>query len=391
MIGAFLRAEIDSGRCGAKLLALLARDGRDAEVLRRPDLSDSEASAYRRRLLDEHRAYERREGLFDGFPRRIDWLRAALEPAEVLDMLYIDWEWWLELPAARAARETPPGGSGPESCAGMSVDGQEPVAAALRTSGQPELIAVTVPEWEPHVLVEGHYRLTAYALFPEYLPPELEIVLGVSTRPAAGGRSELCQQRAADDGGLGARVRERGDVGRRAHAAGGEHARGPRRRPRGRARGRGRRACRRGRSRCRGRARRRRARQRSTASSSDEPGAFGPAGRAHLAVADVERDREPIAERRDPRRRDRRPPRCRRRRDRRPPRAARAASSSERIPPEAWSAAGAAASATSRTSSGRTRPERAPSRSTRCTRAAPASAKRRASATGSPARSTTAS
>jgi hypothetical protein len=45
---------------------------------------------------------------------------------------------------------------------------------------QPELIAASTPELEPLVLIEGHARLTAYALFPELLPPELEILLGVS-------------------------------------------------------------------------------------------------------------------------------------------------------------------------------------------------------------------
>jgi hypothetical protein len=46
----------------------------------------------------------------------------------------------------------------------------------------PELIAVTTPARTPLVLVEGHTRLTAYALFPEYLPEELEILLGISAQ-----------------------------------------------------------------------------------------------------------------------------------------------------------------------------------------------------------------
>jgi hypothetical protein len=42
------------------------------------------------------------------------------------------------------------------------------------------LIAVTTPTHEKLVLVEGHVRLTAYALFPERVPDELEILLGIS-------------------------------------------------------------------------------------------------------------------------------------------------------------------------------------------------------------------
>jgi hypothetical protein len=48
------------------------------------------------------------------------------------------------------------------------------------TTPPPELIAVTTQARTPLVLVEGHARLTAYALFPHYLPAKLEILLGVS-------------------------------------------------------------------------------------------------------------------------------------------------------------------------------------------------------------------
>jgi hypothetical protein len=30
------------------------------------------------------------------------------------------------------------------------------------------------------VVVEGHFRLTAYALFPDLLPPELVVFLGIA-------------------------------------------------------------------------------------------------------------------------------------------------------------------------------------------------------------------
>jgi hypothetical protein len=89
MIATFLRGELGSGRFGETLRALLGRDGRDSAVLRSPDVADAAANAYRRRLLDEHRGYERREGLFGGLPREIDWFRAALSRDEVLDILFI--------------------------------------------------------------------------------------------------------------------------------------------------------------------------------------------------------------------------------------------------------------------------------------------------------------
>ena len=97
VIAVFLRGELDSSRYGDALGRMLARDGRDESLLRRPDTSLAADNEYRRRLLDEHRAYERREGLFLGFPRDLDWFRAALDRDEVLDILYIDWDWWLRI------------------------------------------------------------------------------------------------------------------------------------------------------------------------------------------------------------------------------------------------------------------------------------------------------
>lgn len=180
MIAVFLRAELDSGRYGEKLRGFLSRDGRDLDVLRRPDLDDPAANDYRRGLLDEYRAYERREGLFGGFPRQVEWFRAVLSRDEVLDILFINWDWWLTISdgtrrprdAARRIRDGfVPG----------STEEHEPLAAALRDKPPPpELIVATTPAHSPLVVVEGHFRLTAYALFPDYVPDELEILLGVS-------------------------------------------------------------------------------------------------------------------------------------------------------------------------------------------------------------------
>src|SRR5690349_2768930 len=88
MITVFLRADLESGRFGPRLRAALARDGVEL---------DSTDPAQRRRLLDEVRAYESRDGLFLGFPREVDWFRVALTRGEVLDILFIDWSWWLDL------------------------------------------------------------------------------------------------------------------------------------------------------------------------------------------------------------------------------------------------------------------------------------------------------
>jgi len=58
-------------------------------------------------------------------------------------------------------------------------DGDGRIARAAARN--PPLIAVHAPG-SYLVLLEGHVRVTAYALFPEHLPSQLELFLGESPR-----------------------------------------------------------------------------------------------------------------------------------------------------------------------------------------------------------------
>jgi hypothetical protein len=180
VIGCFLRGELTSERYGAKLRGMLERDGVAADVLDRPDLSDSEQNAFRRRLLDEHRGFERREGLFNGFPDRVDWYRAALPPDEVLAIRYINWDWWLTISDGSRSAVVTAERIRRGEIEGVTLEEHTEIARALAARPAPELIAVTKPDHAQLVLVEGHVRLTVYAFFPELLLPELELYLGVA-------------------------------------------------------------------------------------------------------------------------------------------------------------------------------------------------------------------
>jgi hypothetical protein len=174
VIATFLRAELDSGRYSPVLRTLLERDGVGADVLARPDLADPAANRYRSSLLDEYRGFERRIGLFGGFPDSVDWHRAALAPPEVLEILYIDWDWWLEITDGTRRPTDAANKIRRGEVAGSTVDEH----LMLLDRPQPELIVVTTPDRQNLVVLEGHYRLTAYAMFPKRVPDELELYLG---------------------------------------------------------------------------------------------------------------------------------------------------------------------------------------------------------------------
>jgi hypothetical protein len=159
----------------------LREAGEDEHVLVEPDIGDPREDSLREALLEAYRSWLSREGLFAGFPERVDWSYAALGPAEVLSILYINWDWWLRISggtrlpldaAARIRRDEIPG---------ATAEPNEPIAAGLRSADPPPpLIVVAPPDHSRLVLLEGHVRLTAYALYPQYLPEELEVFLGTS-------------------------------------------------------------------------------------------------------------------------------------------------------------------------------------------------------------------
>jgi len=176
VVAAFLRAELESPRWGARLQAFLDEDARDAAVLQDPG-----ADAYRAELLDRHRGWLRRQGLFAGLPTELEWSLAALAPDEVLAIRYINWDWWLTASGGSRRPEDAAGRIRRGEIPGVTVAEHEPIAAQLAAPDAPELIAVGPPDFGSLVLLEGHARLTAAALFPDRLPPELDLFVGASS------------------------------------------------------------------------------------------------------------------------------------------------------------------------------------------------------------------
>jgi hypothetical protein len=119
--------------------------------------------------------------VFGDFPASLEWRRVLLSREEVLAILYIDWDWWLTVSGGtrlplEAARRMRAG-----EIPGSSAEEHEPIAARLTSPDPPpELIVVAAGDGQRLVVIEGHVRLTAYALFPERLPDELEVLLGVA-------------------------------------------------------------------------------------------------------------------------------------------------------------------------------------------------------------------
>lgn len=186
MIACFLQGELPSHRFGPGLRAALNEAGLSARLVTDADLSNEDENRARRELLAVTRGYGQGRDVFDEtFPASasVRWIRAELEPAEVARVRYIDYSYWNELsggsrlPADAATRIR-------EGVRVFDVSNQRFLDAAdAVTRGErfgPLILAGQ--QLDDLVCLEGHLRLTAYALAG--FPVAVECLIG--TAPTMG-------------------------------------------------------------------------------------------------------------------------------------------------------------------------------------------------------------
>jgi hypothetical protein len=180
MIACFLAAELTSERFGPAIRSALAANGHSESMLTHPDLSNADQNAARRALLAETRGYGENRELFDEtFPTKVTWTRAVLTPAELAAVRYMDYSYWIELSGgtrlpADAAKRIKAG----HRAYGIPNDGAIAAGQAAQAAVRfPPLILVGVTH-DNLVCLEGHLRLTAYALAG--FPSAVECLLGTS-------------------------------------------------------------------------------------------------------------------------------------------------------------------------------------------------------------------
>jgi hypothetical protein len=183
MIALFLETELASIRHGPRLRGLLNAHALPQRIVVAPDLTNPTESARRRQLLDAHRGYDARVGLFAGFPGDVCWEWVVLTPNDLRCVKYIDYDYWVELSGgSRLPANVPAQIRAGTAPFGVSSDWAirfgEIFAAGARF---PPLILVTNGAGNDLVVLEGNARLTAYAMRPDALPSELEVLLGTSS------------------------------------------------------------------------------------------------------------------------------------------------------------------------------------------------------------------
>lgn len=185
MIAEFLRQEYAAReRYGARIDACLREEGVDAAIVTEPDVDDSDANAARRRVFARYRGYGTDEPSYlTGFPNRgVEWAWCRLTPDELLRARYIRYSYWTALSAGTRS----PVEAAHRIRAGIEVYGVSnaaflTLADRLRAGMRvPPLILVTALDADALVVLEGHARITAWALAPETIPDPIEVLIGTS-------------------------------------------------------------------------------------------------------------------------------------------------------------------------------------------------------------------
>lgn len=176
----FLKSEIDSSRFGEEISKGLAKLDKTTDLILNADLSDENQNLLRKQVFDNYREYSTRQGLFEGFPADVNWKSECWEMDKLLESLYIDYDYWNEL----------------------SNDTRKPVVAAQNILAGKEVFGVSnqpflnfanhtqevsfeniilVKENQDSaktVILEGHSRVTIYALNPKIRPKQIQVLVG---------------------------------------------------------------------------------------------------------------------------------------------------------------------------------------------------------------------
>src|SRR5215813_15258501 len=181
MVAVFLAAEVASERYGPQIMEFLTRLGQPFSVVERPDTSDEAANTVRRQVLAGYRDYPDGD-VFTGMPADVRWHYAALTPAELAAVRYIDYEYWTEFSggtrlAADGARRL-----GPWQHQPLWTIHRQIADNLLAGRLPPPIILISEPGLANLVVIEGHKRVTVMLACRQLLPAEIEVLLGVTAR-----------------------------------------------------------------------------------------------------------------------------------------------------------------------------------------------------------------
>ncbi len=183
MILEFLKAESTSERFFQQIKNAMEELGFEESIVFSANLQNEIENIKRKKLLGEFRGYGVGRELFENFPTKFtEWSLCSFSSSDLDKIRYIDYSYWNELSAGTrkplTAAEVIRSGV---RIYDLSNDGFLHTAEYIKNGGTfPKLFFLT-SDYENFVIVEGHFRMTAYALVPECFN-DVEVIVGKCDR-----------------------------------------------------------------------------------------------------------------------------------------------------------------------------------------------------------------
>lgn len=181
MIAVFLKGEFSSERFGAAIHKQLAVMNQPDSIVAKSDITDNSQNKARRQILSATRGYEQDRVLFVGFPHDVAWQEVEITKDELAHVQYINYSYWNELTnGSRLPSDAAANIRAGKVVFGVSNENFIKAAEAVRAGHQfPTLILVGTDKGSL-VALEGHLRLTAYALAWDEVPDAMKVIIGTS-------------------------------------------------------------------------------------------------------------------------------------------------------------------------------------------------------------------
>lgn len=169
MILEFLKAEYYSERFSECVKKVMRELSLDESIILSASLSNKDENDARKRLLGEFRGYGLNRELFENFPNHIQWNLCNFVSKDLSNIRYIDYSYWNELSLGThsplIAVKTILDGI---EIYGQSNEGFLKAAEFIKSGGNFSRSILLTSDFEHFVIVEGHFRITAFALVPEH-------------------------------------------------------------------------------------------------------------------------------------------------------------------------------------------------------------------------------
>ena len=185
MIALFLEGELVSTRFGDAIRTELKKDALPVNIIRYPDTTNVADNYARREILSETRGYEQRKELFTGFPKDVTWMNVQITKAELALVKYIKYSYWEEITnGSRLPKDAASTIENGREVFGVSNTGFLDAAKVLRAGRKFPTMIFVGDDNGKLVVLEGHLRLTAFALAWDAVPQCVNVLLGTSAHMA---------------------------------------------------------------------------------------------------------------------------------------------------------------------------------------------------------------